>query len=177
MKKLALMLTILTATLTVGVNACDEQCLKEQAQTANKMTFSSYLTWSYCDEVRMEFMTSSMRSLQNYKEKNLNPKYKGGMRNTKKFIEQRSEWLKECDQYLSMTKKTRIFADDKTTEDIFSGMKSVSNELAGLIDGVKYSVSIGSDPGAVTKEKFETLFKLVDDHKTLMHLKGRYVFR
>jgi hypothetical protein len=177
MKKLASIIAILASTLMSGAYGCDEQCLKEQAETLNNKEFPSYLTWAYCDDIRMEFMTTTMRSLESYKEKNLNPKFKGGLRNTKNFIDQRKEWLQECDQYLSMTKKKRIFEDDKATDEIFGAMDSVTKELAGLIAGVRYDSAVGDDSSTVTRDKFDRLFKTVDDHKTLMHLKGKYVFR
>lgn len=177
MKKLASILMILASVAMSGAYGCDEQCLREQAETLHNKEFPSYLTWAYCDDIRMEFMTSSMRSLENYKDKNLDPKFKGPLRNTKSYIDQRKEWLQECDQYLTMTKKKRIFEDDKSTEEIFGAIDSVTKELSGLIAGVRYDSSAGDDASAVTRDKFDRLFKTVDDHKTLMHLKGKYVFR
>ncbi len=177
MKRLASISIVLAFLGMSNAYGCDEQCLKEQAETVKGEKFPSYLTWAYCDDLRMEFMTSTMRSLENYKEKNLNPKYKGPLRNTKSFIEQRKEWLQECDSYITATKKKRIFEDDKSTKEIFDAMDNVTQELGSLIAGVQYDASAGEDPSAVTKDKFDRLFKTVDDHKTLMHLKGKYVFR
>ena len=177
MRTLASAIIVIASLLASNAYGCDEQCLREQAQAAHETRFPKYLTWAYCEDIRMEFMTTTMRSLESYKENNLNPKFKGGMRNTKSFIEQRKEWLQECDRYLSLTNKGRIFEDEKTTEQIYAAMDSITKELGSLIAGVKYSSSAGEDAGAVTRDKFDTLFKTVDDHKTLMHLKGRYVFR
>ncbi len=177
MKRLASIITLLASVVLMSnAYGCDEQCMRDQAESLGK-TFPSYLTWAYCDDLRMEFMTSTMRSLEKYKDQNLTPKFKGPLKNTKTFIEQRKEWLGECDSYLSATKNKRIFEDDKSTEEIFDAMDAVTTELDELIAGVHYDASSGEDPSAVTKDKFNSLFKTVDDHKTLMHLKGKYVFR
>lgn len=177
MKRLASIMIVLTSVTMSSAYGCDEQCLKEKAETEHNTKFPSYLSWAYCDDIRMEFMTSTMRSLESYKEKNLDPKYKGPLRNTKSYIEQRKDWLKECDQYLTYTKEKRIFEDDKSTKEIFSAIDEVTNELDSLIAGVRYDAALSEDATAVTKDKFDRLFKTVDDHKTLMHLKGKYVFR
>lgn len=177
MKRFASIIMILTSLMMSGAYGCDEQCQREKAEASLNTKFPSYLTWGYCDDIRMEFMTSTMRSLESYKENNLNPKFKGPLRNTKSYIAQRKEWLQECDQYLSLTKEKRIFEDDKSTAEIFKAIDAVTSELDDLIAGVRYDTSLSEESGSVTKSKFEKLFKTVDDHKTLMHLKGKYVFR
>lgn len=177
MKILASIIAAVATILVSSAYGCDEECRKEQAQQANNITFSGYLSWQYCDDIRMDFMTTSMRSLENYQTKHFNPKYKGGMRNTKNFLEQRKAWLQECDTYLRLTEKGRIFDDEKTTKQIFAKMDAVTKELDDLLSGITYTSSFGQDASAVVGDKFQDLFKTVDDHKTLMHMKGRYVFR
>ncbi len=177
MKIIASIIAAVATLLVSSAYGCDEECRKLKAQEANNMTFSSYVSWQYCDDVRMDFMTTAMRSLENYQTKHFNTKYKGGMRNTKNFLEQRKEWLQECDTYLRLTDKGRIFDDEKTTKEVFAKMDAVTKELDALLSGVTYTSSFGQDASAVVGDKFQALFKVVDDHKTLMHMKGRYVFR
>lgn len=176
MKRLASIMIVLASAMMPSAYGCDEQCLKEQAEAAHNVKFPSYLTWAYCDDIRMEFMTSTMRSLESYKDKNLNPKFKGPLRNTKSYIEQRKEWLQECDTYLTYTKEKRIFEDEKSTKEIFTAMDAVTKELDSLISSTSATVA-SEEATAVTRDRFDRLFKTVDDHKTLMHLKGKYVFR
>lgn len=125
----------------------------------------------------MDFMTSAMRSLDNYRTNHIKTKYKGPMKNTRHFVVQRKEWLKECDVYMSATGKGRIFDNDKTTKKIFASMDKVTKEFDDLIAGVSYSTGAGEDPNAVMKERLNTLMETVDNHKSLMHLKGKIVFR
>lgn len=122
----------------------------------------------------MDFMTSTMRSLEDYRSNHLASKYKGPLKNTKHYLEQREDWLKECDDYLVKTKGTRIFHDDKTTKKIFASIDSVQQEFEALIKGVTYSTD---DQYVVINTHFDNLFREVEDHKHLMHLKGRYVVR
>lgn len=177
MKTLATIITFCTLVVASAANGCDEQCLREAAESKNNVEFPTYLTWKYCDDIRMDFMTSSMTSLEKYRSDHFDTRYKGGMRNIKSYIEQRKEWLQECDTYLQFTRKSRIFEDDKTTDSIFAAMDKVTKELDDLIAGVTYSSALGQDSQSVINERFDLLFKEVDDHKTLMHLKGRYVTR
>lgn len=156
---------------------CDEDCQKQKAEEKHAIKFASYLTWDFCEDTRDEFITSSISSLEKYSTENFDARYKGGMKNIKKYIENRVDWLKECNQYLSFTGKGHIFDDKKTTDAIFDSLVSVTKELDGLIKGATYSSDSGSDTQTVIQERFEELFGKVDQHKTLMHLKGRYVNR
>jgi hypothetical protein len=178
MKAIATLVAVAFAALasTAGYS-CDENCLKEAAEKEHKVEFPGYVNWAYCDEIRMDFMTSAVRSLENYQSNHFDTRYKGGMRNIVNFIEQREEWLKECDQYLAYTGKGRIFDNEETTQKIFGAMDRVQKELNDLIQGVVYATNPGSTPTNVARTRFEELFQVVDDHKTLMHLKGKYVFR
>ncbi len=175
MKTILTIGTAMCLVLASTVYGCDEVCLKEKAETKHKIEFPGYLTWKHCDDTRMTFMSSSINSLDNYKTNHFDTRYKGGMRNIKNFVLQRKEWLMECDNYMQLTKRGRIF--DDATKDIFTAMDSVAKELDDLIAGVTYSSEVGQDSKAVMTERFDKLIKLVDDHKQLMHYKGRYVTR
>lgn len=175
--KAAIIAISLASLASTSAVACDEACRKAAAEEKQGVEFPSYLSWSYCDDLRMDFLTSGLRSLENYKNNNFDTRYTGGMRNIASFVKQRQEWLAECDQYLSSTDKGRIFEDAATTEKVFAAMEQVEGELTDLANGVVYTTAIGEDPASVANDKFDDLFKLVDDHKTLMHLKGKYVFR
>jgi hypothetical protein len=156
--------------------ACDESCQRQKAETEGHK-FPSYLTWRYCEDLKLDFMTREVKSLQKYRGSQLESQHRGGMNNTRKFLNQRQEWLKECDNYIAKTDKGRLFKDDATTSAIFNSMKSVETELASLIKGVTYSVDSGESASSVAGEKFDRFFKLIDDHQTLMLLKGQVVYR
>lgn len=137
----------------------------------------SYLNEKYCNDIKLDFITTSIKSLQGYRDKQLVSQHRGGMNNIRKYLDQREEWLKECDQYLSKTKHGRLFQDNATTISIFEAMDAVSTELSSLVNGVTYSVEAGGSPTDVAADKFDHLFKLVDDHQTMMLLKGQVVYR
>ncbi len=139
--------------------------------------FPSFLNEKYCTDIKLDFMTNSIRSLQLYKEKQLATRHRGGMNNIRNFLTQRQDWLKECDEYLSATSNRRLFKDDKTSDQIFYALESVSAELDALIRGVSYTANAGGATGDLAAEKFDNLFKLVDDHQTLMLMRGQVVYR
>jgi len=177
MKTVTVICSFLLMVTASAVYGCDESCLKEKAEAANKIQFPGYLSWEYCEDIRMDFITASMTSLDNYKSEHFDTRYKGGMRNIKNYIIQRKAWLEECDQYMQLTKNEPIFDDEKTTKQIFAAMDSITTELDDLLAGVTYSADVGQDSTAVAVERFDKLLKMVDEHKYLMHLKGRYVTR
>ena len=173
--KTALSATVITlASISSLALACDEQCLKEKAEVANNVKFPSYLTAKYCEDTAMQFVSSTVKSLETYREEHMSLKYKKPMRNTKNFIAQRSQWLHECENYMTLTHKTHVFGTKEQTDAIFVAMNKIENEMQALINGVTYS---SNDQLLVLNTYFDTLFKQVDDHKTMMHLKGRYVAR
>ncbi|UTA46396.1 hypothetical protein L1F30_09440 [Simiduia sp. 21SJ11W-1] len=116
-------------------------------------------------------MTSTMKSLQSYTEEHLDVTRRRGMRNTKSYLEQRKDWLNECDSYMAATGKGRIFRDDKTTKNIMAAIDSVNAELDSLLKGVTYA-NEGGDDTQVAQTKFDELFTLVDNHKNLLLMKG-----
>ncbi|MDN3639665.1 hypothetical protein QWY82_12745 [Simiduia curdlanivorans] len=181
MKKLILTFGLLGLCLAQGAYACDEMCKKEAAEKKLGTEFPKYLTWKYCDGISGEFMTSTMKSLQSYTESHLDTTRKRGMRNTKNFLEQRKDWLTECDNYIAATGKGRVFKDDKTTNGIFDAIDGVTSELDSLMKGVTYATqgtlaAPGSaDDTHVAQTKFYTLFTLVDNHKNMLLLKGHMI--
>lgn len=177
MKKIAAISTLVFTLLASSTNACDEKCMRDKAEARTNKTFPSYLTWEYCEDTRMNFITSSMESINKYSRENFDTRYKGGMKTIKHYLEQRREWLQECDDYMRSTGQSPIFYDNQTTKKIFTHIDAVTKELGLLISGVTYSGDTGEITTAVATEKFDSLVKTVDDHKTLMLLKGRYVIR
>ena len=155
--------------------SCDEKCIKKKAEATHNIELPKYLSWKYCEGIALDFMTSTIRSLENYRSNHFNTKYKGPLRNTRNYLVQRREWLKECDSYMQMTKNIRIFSDDETTKQIFASIDRISGEFGALIQGATYASD--NEAKQIMDQKINTLFKLVEDHKTMMHLKGRYVFR
>jgi len=139
--------------------------------------FPSYLTEKYCNDIKLDFMTSSIKSLQHYKDKQLASRHRGGMRNIQRFLQQRQDWLQECDGYLSATSEhKRLFRNEDTTDTIFAAIDSVSTELGSLIAGVTYTED-PSGNNTVVEEKFDKLFQLVDKHQELLLLRGQVVYR
>jgi len=146
--------------------------------TLAESSFPSYLTEKYCNDIKLDFMTSSIKSLQHYKDKQLASRHRGGMRNIQRFLKQRQDWLQECDGYLSATSEhKRLFRNEATTDDIFDAINSVSNELGSLIAGVTYTEDPSGNNDTVVEEKFNQLFQLVEAHQTLLLLRGQVVYR
>ena len=140
-------------------------------------TFPSYLNQKYCQDTAAEFMMSSIDSLQSYRDKQLATGHRGGMNNIRQYIDQRRSWLQECDDFLASTSTLRIFRNDDTTDMIFDAMESVNDELRALIAGVSYSTETGGSSTDVAAEKFDRLFRLVDEHKSRLLLRGQLVAR
>lgn len=171
---------VLALGLLIAANAafsCDESCKREQAELKLGQSFPSYLSWQYCDGLKHDFMTIDMNSLQSYSTKHFNTKYKGPIKNIIHLVDQRKEWLSECDSYVTATRSERIFYDDKTTAAVFAQMDTIRKELSDVLNGVRYSSAIGDETKEIVGEKFEALFVSIDNHKNLMHLKGKYVYQ
>ena len=145
------------------------------ATSAAAKTHPSYLTGNYCDTLVEQFVDSGMRSLGKYVNENFNPQYRGGIRNTINFLNQRSDWLGECDAYLSDTASTRIFHDDENTKAIFDAMQALAKELQLVRDGVEFPDETGvNNPKPFIKNRFDTLAELVDQHHTRMLMKKQF---
>lgn len=173
MKKL--LVSFLLLGLSLPTFACeDEQCLRDRASVTNNIEIPGYLTWQFCEDTKNTFMTADVRSLENYRTKRLNIEHRNRMRNIKSFVEKRKEWLAECDNYFTMTNHGRIFRDEETTEEIFAAMDTVASELDAVLRGVTYVNEDGEIDNSVVANKFDSFFKLVEDHKTVMMLKGQF---
>ena len=135
----------------------------------------SYLTPSYCNSVVEQFVDYGMRSLGKYVNENFKPEYKGGIRNTINFLEQRSAWLSECNDYLLDSGKSYIFYDEKNTRDIFAAIDGLAKELQLVREGVEYPDDAGNNnPTPFIKSRYETLAKLMDQHHTRMLMKKQF---
>lgn len=157
--------------------ACDESCKRQEAEAKLSKKFPSYLSWKYCDGLKHDFMTVDLNSLQAYSSKHFNTKYKGPIKNIIKLIDQRKAWLSECDSYVSATRGDRVFYDEKTTAAVFKQMDQITRELNDVLSGVRYSSALGDGTQEIVQERFEALFVSIDNHKNLMHLKGKYVYQ
>jgi len=158
-------------------SACDESCKREQAEAKLGKKFPSYLSLQYCDGLKRDFMNIDMTSLQSYSSKHFNTKFSGPIRNIIELIDQREEWLGECDEYVTATRSERIFYDQKTTAAVFDQMAIIRKELKDVLGGVRYTSATGDETKEIVAEKFEALFVAIDNHKNLMHLKGKYVYQ
>ncbi|WP_242523829.1 hypothetical protein [Microbulbifer salipaludis] len=143
--------------------------------TATAKTHPSYLTDSYCNSLVEQFVDSGMRSLGKYVNENFKPQYKGGIRNTINFLNQRAEWLGECDAYWADTASTRVFFDEKNTKAIFDAMQALAKELQMVREGVEYPDETGANnPRPFIKSRYDTLAQLVDQHHTRMLMKKQF---
>lgn len=170
MKKIFLLLACLCPVLTVF--ACDETCLREEAMKTHNIKFPSYLDRQYCRTTSIDFLISARNSLQKYHDERLNSAHRGGIRNIRNFLEQRKEWLQECDQYLTLTKQGRVFRTRDTSEQMFQGINRLSDELQRLV-GIP--TSPGEDSMALTeiaRQHFQHLFSQMDSHRTDLQLRG-----
>lgn len=156
--------------------ACDEQCKREAAMEEHDVKFSSYLTANYCTDTSVDFLLRARSSLEQYRDGRLETGHKGGMRNIRNFLQQRKQWLEECDEYLMLTGQGRVFRNEETTQQIFSSIDAVSAELERLIgSGSGIHVSVSQIGGAA--QRFDHLFMVVDHHRTELQLRGQLVIR
>lgn len=169
-------LFLLTLLLSATAFACDETCKRDAAMAEHGIRFPSYLTASYCRDTSVDFLIRARDSLANYQEKNLPTGHKGGMRNIRNFLQQRKQWLEECDQYLSLTSQGRVFRDEATTQSIIEAITSVSNELERLM-GSGTGVRVPQSQIAGADHRLELLFDTMDNHRTELQLRGQLVIR
>ncbi|AMX02748.1 hypothetical protein [Microbulbifer thermotolerans] len=150
-------------------------CLLLVSSVSNAKTHPSYLSEEYCDGLVEQFIDSGMRSLGKYINEHFSPEYKGGIRNTIHFLEQRSAWLGECNDYLLDTGKNYLFYSEKTTNDIFAAIDALAKELQHVRQGVEYPDETGNNnPTPFIKRRYETLAKLIDQHHTRMLMKKQF---
>jgi hypothetical protein len=151
---------------------CDEACKRTQAEAANNVKFASYLDAKYCKSTAQDFILRGSKSLKTYKDKQLATAHRGGAKNIRNFINQRIEWLQECDNYLKLTDQGRIFRDKETSEKILKGMEGVAVELKKIMMRPAVAGEDLEKVSAPAAEKFDQLFKLVDDHYIELQRRG-----
>lgn len=173
MKKLLLSLIFFACTPAM---ACDENCKREAAMTEHGVKFPSYLTANYCQDTSIDFLLKARDSLQSYKNDNLPTGHKGGMRNISRFLQQRKQWLAECDNYLQLTAQGRVFRDEKTTQRIIEAIDAVSKELDKLI-GTGTTIRLPESQVAGASQRLDLLFNAIDSHRTDLQLRGQLVIR
>lgn len=162
--------------LSSPVFACDEACQRQRALTEHQVELPSYLSWQVCEDTKQTFMRNDLRSLENYRQTRLDTQYKGPMRNIKAFIEQRIEWLQECDNYLKLTQRGHIFKDEATTRNIMTALEGVTRELDRALQGVTYvATGDNEDANSIIARRFDNLFKVLHDHRDYMMLRGQFV--
>jgi len=169
-------LFLLIPFLSVTAFACDENCKRDAAMAEHDVRFPSYLTASYCRDTSVDFLLRARDSLSSYQEKNLPTGHKGGMRNIRTFLQQRKQWLEECDQYLSLTGQGRVFRDEATTQQILDAIDAVSSELERLM-GSGTGVRVPQSQVAGADHRLELLFSAMDNHRTELQLRGQLVIR
>ncbi|WP_250463997.1 hypothetical protein [Microbulbifer litoralis] len=150
-------------------------CLMLAGGLSHAKSHPSYLTPKYCRSVVEQFVNSGMRSLDTYVNENFDPRYRGGIRNTINFLEQRESWLSECNDYLLDTSQGSIFHSEQLTQDIFSAMNQLATELQHVREGVEYPDGAGNDnPAPFIKRRYQTLAELVDQHHTHMLMQKQF---
>lgn len=170
MKKL---LSVLLLTLIAPLAfACDETCMREKAMLENNVSFPGYLDSTYCKTTVKDFLVNSRKSLDKYREERLGTGHRGGIRNIRNFIEQRKEWLQECDNYMSLTDQGRVFRTATTTQELFTAMSSLSKELESLVYRPKNNAEDTYQVTQSAMQKFDLMFQLMDTHKTDLQLRG-----
>ncbi|WP_444945311.1 hypothetical protein ACJJIP_13100 [Microbulbifer sp. VTAC004] len=161
--------------ISVFLRATGLLCLLFTSTQSIANTHPSYLTEKYCSSLVEQFVDSGMRSLDKYINEHFNPEYKGGIRNTIRFLEQRLEWLNECNNYLKDTAQTYVFHSEDDTQSIFSAITELTRELQHVRSGVEYRDDAGNNnPAPYVKRRFEALAQLVDRHHTRMLMKKQF---
>ncbi len=170
MKKILLTITLLT--LSQFNFACDENCKKAKAETANNIKFASYLNTKYCQQTSNDFLIQGKKSLQTYREKQLPTAHRGGAKNIRNFVLQRKDWLQECDKYLQLTEQGRVFRDKESTDKILGAMTATADELEKIMKRPKNDAEVLDLVIAPAGQKFDDLFKLVDAHYLELQRRG-----
>ncbi|WKD50834.1 hypothetical protein [Microbulbifer spongiae] len=146
---------------------------------ANSQSYANphpaYLTNDYCNSVVEQFIDSGMRSLDKYINEHFNLEYTGGIRNTIRFLEQRLEWLTECNDYLMDTSNTHVFHNQEDTQNIFTAINALARELQHVRSGVEYRDDAGNNnPAPFIKRRYRDLAQLLDRHHTRMLMQRQF---
>jgi hypothetical protein len=177
MKTLFLLLAlVLTTGIASQATACDEDCKRERAMEQHNVEFPSYLNAKFCETTSVDFLLRDYKSFDKYRNNRLMTGHKGGLNNIRKMLDQRKEWLTECDDYLRLTEQGRVFYNAQTTKTIFAAMDKLSEQLNSLVyNGSKdVIVTNGLD---IAEQDFDNLLRLLDQHKTDLQLRGKLIIR
>jgi hypothetical protein len=164
--------TLVLMCLAQASFGCDEACKRAQAETTNNIKFASYLDTKYCKSTAQDFILRGSKSLKTYRDKQLATAHRGGAKNIRNFINQRIEWLQECDNYLKLTDQGRVFRDKETSEKILKGMDGVAEELKKMMLRPAVAGEDLEKVSAPAAAKFDQLFKMVDDHYLELQRRG-----
>ncbi|WP_041522610.1 hypothetical protein [Gilvimarinus agarilyticus] len=167
---------VLLALFGNQVNACDEDCKRQQAMDQHNVEFPSYLNAKFCETTSVDFLLRDYASLEKYRNERLPTGHKGGMNNIRKMLEQRKEWLIECDDYLRLTEQGRVFYNAETTKSIFAAIDKVTAELNGLVYNGSQDVIV-SNGLDIAEQDFDQMLSTLDQHKTNLQLRGQLVIR
>jgi len=177
MKNLLLPLVmLLLASASIQVNACDEDCKREQAMEQHNVVFPSYLNAKFCQTTSVDFLLRDYASLEKYRTERLPTGHKGGMNNIRKMLDQRKEWLTECDNYLRLTDQGRVFYNDETTKIVFAAIDKVSTELNSLVYNGSQEVIVSNGLDGA-EYNFDNMLKVIEQHRTNLQLRGQLVIR
>jgi len=167
-----ILLAIALVTLAQASLACDEACKRAKAEETNNIKFGAYLNLKYCKTTTADFLIQTRRALQTYRDKQLPTAHRGGARNIRNYIDQRKDWLKECDNYLELTDQGRVFRDKETTTAIIDSMTDVSTELKKIMMRPKNAAENKDLVIAPAAAKFDELFQMMDDHYLDLQKRG-----
>lgn len=173
MKQLLFLIGLLVA---LPAAACDETCKRQAAMDEHGVEFPSYLTASYCKDTSVDFLLRARESLAKYRDGKLTTGHKGGMRNISRFLKQRKQWLQECERYLTLTDQGHVFRTEETTENIMMAIEATTEELDRLVASGG-GVHVAEDQAEMAGVRMDQLFRVVDNHRTDLQLRGQLVIR
>ena len=167
MKKQSHAFAAITISLLLGF-----VCSPGHANTGN---YPAYLNEAYCTDLTDQFIDSGMRSLEKYVNDHFRPDRRRGISNTISFLDKRGEWLGECNAYLLDVKKSNVFYNEQTTDEIFMAMQALARELKHVKDGVEYPDALGqNNPQPHIRSRFQVLAKAVDKHYTVRLMQKQF---
>jgi len=170
------LITLLLLVACLPAAACDEDCKRTKAEQEHDVDFPGYLNASYCQDTTVNFLLRARKSLEQYRQDKLKTGHKGGMRNIRNYLQQRKQWLMECDNYLLLTGQGRVFDNKETTEKIFAATDRVIDELEQLMR-TGGGIHVSSQLAEIAGQRLDSLFAAVDNHRTELQLKGQLVIR
>jgi hypothetical protein len=170
--KLRMLFAPFLSLLSFSSSACDDNCKKLEAESTHNVKFATYLSSKYCQQTSLDFLLKDSKSLKQYSEKQLLTAHRGSANNIKLFLEQRKDWLQECDKYLSLTKQGRVFGNKTQSEKIFASIDATTNELTLLIKRPKTPDESTEDASASSVKAFHSLFEAITEYQLELQRKG-----